>query len=1343
MYRLIPSFICEQFEKKQFKGEFPATTMFIDIAGFTAMTQTLMDNGKEGAEVLADVINAVFKPAIDAIFEYNGFVSSFAGDAFAAIFPSDSVSVPQALSAAVRLRGLFLETGEQQTKFGLFNLSVRIGLSNGLVSWGIISQYLQNSYHFGGEAIMHSAESEQNAASGEVVVDDRILSQIQDMHGVICKYKNDRFHTLLSAQATADASSKTGVSETFFSLQSMFVPEDVLSLTGRGEFRDIVSCFISFDVKSDLERGTARVITLAHSFGGYFNKIDISGRKGAMLVLFGAPVNPGNLYNRALNFALAVREIPELTVRIGLTYGTAFTGFIGSELCSEYTALGSVVNLSARFTEKKKQAVIYLDNAIYKQTHSQYEIRELKPGKFKGFAGRVPVYRLMGKKKVVQSSFSEGSMVGRDSELDRLTELIRPLNEGEFGGIVYVYGNPGIGKSRLVHELIQQQGIRTVTMQTDSILKKPLNPITYFFNNYFESGHGCSLDDRRDLFKKAYRKLIRRIERIPGEDLTSAERLRISMDLDRVESIIGALVGLFWNGSIYDVIDPQDRAIVTEQAIKEFFKALSLAEPIILLIEDIQWLDSASQNVFKILTRRIENYPLIILACSRFNDDGSRPVLKVDDDVLCYSITLEELPATITGKLIEERLGEKVDGELADYIQTRTEGNPFYTEQFCLYLQENYIIRVLEGQYHLVKEPAEIPTDINMILIARIDRLSAELKETVQIASVLGREFKVQVLTTLIELMQAAADSDNGILRGLIHTDVAPLITELENERIWSALSEIRYIFNHALLRDAVYDMQLRTRLRALHKLAGDAIVKLNPDSETTFADCAFHYEQAENWESALEYCTRAGEYFKVSVRYDEALIYCQKALSIRLTTLGEKHPDTAASYNSIGWVYHEKAEYDTALSYHEKALAIRECLLGKKHSDTAESYNHIGEAYLRKGEYDTALAYHVKALDIRKELFGEKNIFTATSYSNIGEVHWKKGNFDKALKYHDMALAIREELLGERHPSTATSYNNIGLVYSDKGDYDTALVFYEKALAIQKELLGEKHPDTAASYSNIGVIHWRKRDYDTALYLLERALCIQKELLGEKHWCTATSYNNIGSVHYERKDYDTALVFYDKALAIQKELLGEKHWYTAISYGNIGSVHYGKSDYSTALAFYEKALAVQKEQLGEKHPETAISYYCIGMVYRDKGDNEMALGYLLKALSIQRELLGEKHPYTTNTLNNIGVTRFNQGDYGGALTVFEEVLAIRKGSLEKKDPSTAMSLRDISSVYVAQEKYEDAKQLLKQALSILIDSLGEDHSHTIKCRKSLAELYDKTGNKSEAKRIREEMNQL
>ncbi len=147
---------------------------------------------------------------------------------------------------------------------------------------------------------------------------------------------------------------------------------------------------------------------------------------------------------------------------MGLTYGTAFTGFVGSELRTEYTAVGSVVNLSARFTQKKKRTVTYLDQSIYKQTRSNYNILELKPRKFKGFEGKTPLYRLIGKKDTVQISSFEGRMVGRDAELELLTGFMQPLKEGKFGGIVYTYGNPGIGKSRLIHELIGRQELTSL-----------------------------------------------------------------------------------------------------------------------------------------------------------------------------------------------------------------------------------------------------------------------------------------------------------------------------------------------------------------------------------------------------------------------------------------------------------------------------------------------------------------------------------------------------------------------------------------------------------------------------------------------------------------------------------------------------------------------------------------------------------------------------------------------------------------------------------------------------------------------------------------------------------------
>ncbi len=1293
---MIPAFIIEQFEKKQFKGEFQAVTMFVDITGFTAITQILMNNGKEGAEILADAINQIFTPAIDVVLAYGGYVSSFAGDAFTAIFPSDSVEATQALSAAVHLQSLFLNLSKQETKFCSFDFSVKIGLSHGLVSWGIISQHLQNSYYFGGKAIIQSSNSEQNAASGEIIIDDKILIQIENHQEVIYKHKTDSYYSLASAPAKKNHDSKTNVSEKFYSIQNTFIPKKVLSIKGCGEFRDIVSCFVSFDETCDFTVGIAKIITLTHQFGGYFNKISFSDKGGIMLILFGAPINPGNLYSRALNFALAISKIPELTLHIGLTYGTVFSGFIGRELCCEYTAIGSVVNLSARFTQEKKQGAIYLDEAIYRQVHSDFVIQKLDSRIFKGFADKIPLFNLIGKKESASSSYSNGGMVARDAELNLLIDSLQPLTTGKMGGVFYIYGNPGIGKSRLVHELIELQEIRTIIMQTDSILKKPLNPFTYFFFNYFKQNQEISRKEKNALFKKEYQKLIKQVNELPEKTITSSEQLKIIMELSRVESIIGALVGVFWEGSIYDIITPQDRAIVTEQAIKEFFKALCLVEPIILFIEDIQWLDNASHQLFTALTRGFQTYPLIIIATSRFNDDGSKPKLKVDDDVPCKSIILEELSSVTTKELIEDRVGGKVDDKLAAYIRTRTQGNPFYIEQFCLYLQENQIIKFFGNRYHLVGQPNNIPSDINMILVARIDRLPTELKETVQIASVLGREFKVPILKILIELIQAA--DDNEVQIEFICSDVTPEIKKVENERIWSAVTKLRYIFSHALMRDAVYDMQLRARLRGLHKLAGDAIVKQNPDKKTTFADCAFHYEHAEDWENALTYYLRSAEYYRNSIQFDEALIYCGKGLSICLETQGKKHQKTATCYNIMGSIHSAKGEYDTALDWTKKALELRKELLGKNHQKTAQSYNAMGTVFREKGDYKTSLLHTEKAIKIQINLFGENHIDIANSYDNMGITHNKLGNFDQALSYNDKAIKLKEAILGTGHSEIAIQYNNIGAIHREKGNFDTALFFQKKALVMQLDFWGEKHPDTAKSYNNIGSAYWEKGDYKTALKYLEKSLAIRIELLGERHPDTARSINNIGVIQERYNNHDESFKCYEKALIIRREVLGEKHPDTAWSYNNLGSAYRATGDYDKALNCHEKALAIQNTILRKNHPHLFVTYTFFGKVYKQKGEYKKALENFNKALIIRRELSGDTHPYT------------------------------------------ALVLMHMATVNTLQGNYQESESLLKQSLNILKESVGEQHSYTITCIKNFIDLYEKSGNNKKVAKMKQEM---
>ncbi|MCH5326468.1 MAG: tetratricopeptide repeat protein, partial [Duncaniella sp.] len=245
----------------------------------------------------------------------------------------------------------------------------------------------------------------------------------------------------------------------------------------------------------------------------------------------------------------------------------------------------------------------------------------------------------------------------------------------------------------------------------------------------------------------------------------------------------------------------------------------------------------------------------------------------------------------------------------------------------------------------------------------------------------------------------------------------------------------------------------------------------------------------SQNSEEYISSLLFTGEYLSAAGNYGDALTYGEKANKIAEEVLGEKHPDTATSYNNVGVAYGELGDYNKALENYEKALKIRLGIFGENHPDVATSYNNIGAVYFDQGDYGRALENYEQALNIQLGIFGENHPDVATSYNNIGLVYFNQGDYSRALEYHEKALKIRLEIFGENHPDVATSYNNIGLVYFDQGDYGRALENFEKALRIRLGILGENHPNVATSYNNIGFVYSNQGDYGRALENYEKAL--------------------------------------------------------------------------------------------------------------------------------------------------------------------------------------------------------------------------------------------------------------
>ncbi|MCD4818106.1 MAG: tetratricopeptide repeat protein [Candidatus Cloacimonetes bacterium] len=1247
MKTLIPKFILEKSQDNKLNGNFQATTMFIDISGFTAMTQDLMKNGKEGAEILSEIINEIYTPSIKAVYDKYGFISTFAGDAFTSIFPYRDCKPIFALNAAQHIQEIFSRIGKQKTKFGVFDLSIKIGLSYGTVNWGIIQSDKLKSYYFKGNAIDNCAECEQNAKKGEIIFDEAVLLKIQNKVEFENKSKN---YFLLKFILNVDKQKlqKKSIKQL---PQTDFITESILKLKTKGEFRDIISCFISFEENKNWKQAISKIMNLSQTYGGYFNKIDFGDKGGNVLVLFGAPVGKEKIYSRACGFALAVKNIPNLNTRIGLTYGTVFSGFVGSKLREEYTALGMVVNLSARFMMKAGFGEIYIDKFIQKNIKKRYKTNELTEQQFKGFKEKIPVYTL--EKKIEHKFVYEGKLIGRQKELQKLKRTLKPIQNGRFGGIVYVHGIAGIGKSRLVNELKEEgerkkeKGEKWFYLPCDEILRKSFNPFTHFLKHYFEQSEENTKQINKSNFESKLENIIKQTK---DKDIKSG--------LIRTRSILGVMINLTWKNSLFEQLNAKGRYENTLYAIKNLIKAESLQKPVIIELEDGHWIDSDSKKLLEVLTINVEKFPFIVFSACRLKDDGS--LFNFDfKEVPQKNIILEYLEKESSRKLIENKLNGQVSEKLFSLIWQKSEGNPFYIEQIVLYLQENELI---DEKLILTKKEIEIPQTINSIIVARIDRLTTELKELVQTASVLGREFAINILSAMLN-----------------RKEINKELIEGEKENIWNALTQINYIFKHALIRETVYEMQLKKQLRKLHKLAAKTIENIyKKDLKEFYGELANHYEKAEIKDKTIEFLQKAGNFAKENYKNEQAFGFYEKLLKQQVNielridilikkgdileligklkeaeetfrkslTLSEKIEDQkriAESSNSLGWQFFIKGNYVKAMAYYEKSLEIFE-ELGNR-IGISKAINNIGLVHYNQGNYDKAMEYLENELNICEEIGDKKGISAAIN--NMGVVHYIQGNYDRAMECFEKKLKISEEI-GDIKGISST-INNMGLIYRGQGNYDKAMKCYEKALKIDKEL-GNKS-GISHEFRNMGLIYHDQGNYSKAMEYHDKDLNICEEL-GSKSEISA-GIGNMGNVYYCQDNYAKAMECYEKQLIICEEL-GNKRG-IALAVGNMGSIYAYQGFYKKGMECFEKKLKIS-EELGDKK-EISVTVENIGHIYKNQGNYEKAMRFYKKQLIIYEEL-GNKRGIAL-AVDNIGNVYSNQGNYKKAMECYEKALEI------------------------------------------------------------------------------------
>ncbi|MFO8144251.1 MAG: tetratricopeptide repeat protein [Candidatus Syntrophosphaera sp.] len=1062
MIRYIPAFILQNYERGIMQGEITGFILHFDLIGFTRTCSELQKVGKSGAEAVGTVMESLMRVTLQNLETHCGFIFCYAGDAFYAIFPVEDAR--HVLAATLANREHMRENGVFSFPFGELRTKARQSVCYGSLNWKIYSAELKNEYVFQG-AVLDKVHK---------------LSQ-KDRELVFCKYSAEKVGMQFFHKTGQDYEP---ICKTFdlpacrpdreFKLETArsFVNSNLLDVEPETEIRPVTCCFVNIEPRPETELGkTLQTLeVLAVTYGGYVNNLVNTGSVFQAVVLYGMPRTEGNSMQRACRFALkVVKTLPRAS--LGISFGNVLAIYVKGPHLSEYTALGSTMNLAARLASRARPGEILTEAIFKKELGNDYVFVSRGTTKLKGISAPVRYFKLA---EAFSSDFTgdRGSFVGRKPEMQRLQEWIKHSLSGRDKRIMYIYGEAGIGKTRLVSELVRSFSADECTkyrLYCDMLPTKTLEPVKQLI---------CSLlgINITNTDEKAVEEFRGQWKAWAGKD----------KKLVQTESLIGALLGYFWEGSYWDILAPVVRLSEMIKAWQLMVAKMAKKKPLLIHLDDIQWIDPQTRRFLQALKwEKIRG--LCIVATSRYLEDGAKPDLELED-FTTHRMDLKPLAMPERVKLMKSLLRlAKLPPPTLKIIKQRSSGNPFYIEQFISWVLEN---KKINARGEFLFDPDIEPFSrrllrLNEIIISRIDRLTQKVRECVENASVLGMKFNIKVLSGMLN-SDPRGDLENGI-----------------QNRIWKDLDEVYFIFSHWLIRDAIYERMVSDKLQKLHLAAAEAMervyeLKLDPQGE----EIALHFEKAGQLYKAAQYYDMASNYNwdqmylersvanmtkaialceeatgKENMVYGEMLFHLailyhyllrmgeaeplyHEVLRLAEREFGEDSPKLSPYVNNLGRFYKDTGRFRQGEEYLRRSLEI-EKKLSPGSSNVADRINNIGHLYSLMNEWDKAIEMFREALDIVDRNYPPDFWFTAVCAGNLGKMYIESGRLEEAEPLLNRAHEIAASNWGTEHVSTALYLKRLGDLYLVKGDHQKAEEVYNKALAIYSRSFGKTHPRT------------------------------------------------------------------------------------------------------------------------------------------------------------------------------------------------------------------------------------------------------------------------------------------
>jgi class 3 adenylate cyclase/tetratricopeptide (TPR) repeat protein len=710
------------------------------------------------------------------------------------------------------------------------------------------------------------------------------------------------------------------------------------------------------DVHTIISAAFELMLAEVHRYEGTVNQFLGDG----LMALFGAPLAHEDHPRRAALAALGMQSALtryrdelhrtrgiDFRVRMGLNTGLVVVGAIGDNLRMDYTAVGDTTNLAARMQALAAPGQIVVAEATERLIAPYVELRPLGTVTVKNRKEPVAAFEIARAKPAVSGFAARAArglspFVGRDDAVATLDRALAGVRGGR-GQAVFVVGDAGIGKSRLLLEFRARCGSSVTWVEAACVsfgASTPFLPIVDMLKRNFQ------IEDR-DGEADIIAKVERGVEFLESEKAAVAPYLRYLLAVDPGDPTVTAM-------------DATQRRARIVAAIQRLTALGSRRRPVVLLVEDAHWIDSASEDFLKSLTASLPGMAVLLVLTYR-------PVYlpPFGDRTYYWRIPLQPVADDDAVSIVRASLGvEDVPADLCAIVAGKAEGNPFFLEEIGRTLVATGAVRV-EGGRLLAGDGATVtvPDTVQDVIAARIDRLADAQKRTVQTSSVIGREFALGLLRRV---------SDVG-------SQLEPCLTELQRiELIYekAALGDPQYVFRHALTQDVAYETLLQSERRRLHGLIGGAIEDVYAGRlEERVEELVHHFTRGEQWDKVVRYAREAAE-------RAAALCVDDRAVEFYRTALG-----------ALGRL---PATVETAHAGIDLRLAMRAPLW--RGGRPEELYGLVKEA---------------EELATRHDLSDRLD----TIYAFLVQYHWAKGDPERAFEYGEacLARAQRRDDLGLR----------------------------------------------------------------------------------------------------------------------------------------------------------------------------------------------------------------------------------------------------------------------------------------------------------------------------------------